>query len=133
MQYNMDNNIDKWSAKTYTNAEFLAHLEDANWHGEMKQLEDAKLSEKELEYIKNKTTLSSWGVGEELTGRENVSKMIQETKEKFRGKDYGYDEYLKAKKTSSLRTRYSDTIKYLKQTTDMSEEEILEMLRKRGK
>ena len=80
MQRHMDNDDRKWSAREYTNAEFLAHMEDANWHSELHQLEDANLTEKELTYIKNKTSLSSYGVGNELTGKANVQKMIDEAK-----------------------------------------------------
>lgn len=82
MQKHMDNNEDHWSGKEYTNAEFLAHLEDANWHGEMKQLREANLTPEQLTEIKDKTTLSSWGVGSELTGKENVQKMIDSVKNK---------------------------------------------------
>lgn len=82
MQKHMNNNEDHWSGKEYTNAEFLAHLEDANWHGEMKQLREANLTPEQLTEIKDKTTLSSWGVGSELTGKENVQKMIDSVKNK---------------------------------------------------
>lgn len=82
MQRHMDNNDDRWSASEYTNAEFLAHLEDSNWHSEMRQLEEAKLTKDQLTAIKNKTTVSAWGVGEELTGKQNVEKMINSVKKK---------------------------------------------------
>ena len=76
MQEHMDRGDERWSAKEYTNAEFLAHMEDANWHPELRQLMDAKVTQEELTKIKNKTTLSSYGVGPMMTGKENVQKMI---------------------------------------------------------
>lgn len=85
LQFHMDRGDERWSAKEYSNAEFLAHMEDANWHGEMKQLEDAKLTAKQLTQIKNKTTISVYGVGSMLTGKENVQKMINSVK-KTKGK-----------------------------------------------
>ena len=71
-----------FSGKEYTNAEFLAHMENANWHSELHQLEDANLTDDELTQIKNKTTLSPYGVGRELTGKENVQKMIDSVRNK---------------------------------------------------
>ena len=82
MQKHMDKEDVVWSGKEYTNAEFLAHLEDANWHGEMKQLREANLTPEQLTEIKDKTTLSPWGVGPGLTGKENVQKMIDSVKNK---------------------------------------------------
>jgi len=67
------------SAKMYTNDEFMEHLEDANWHSERSQLLDANLTNKELEYIKNRTKVSAWGV-DNLTGKEQVDKLIKEAK-----------------------------------------------------
>jgi 5-bromo-4-chloroindolyl phosphate hydrolysis protein len=63
----------------YTNDEFMEHLEDANWHSERSQLLDANLTNKELEYIKNRTKVSAWGV-DNLTGKEQVDKLIKEAK-----------------------------------------------------
>ena len=80
MQAHMDAGDEEWSAKEYSNAEFLAHMEDANWHSELHQLEDAKLTKEQLTKIKNKTKISAYGVGSELTGKENVSKMIASVK-----------------------------------------------------
>ena len=68
------------SAKMYTNDEFMEHLEDANWHRERQLLEDANLTNKELEYIKNRTNVSAWGV-ENLNGKEEVDALIKEAKE----------------------------------------------------
>lgn len=84
--------MDSWTGKEYTNDEFMEHLTDSNWHSERKALEEAKLTNEELSYIKDKTSLSKWGVGEELTGKENVNKMIDEAKGKFRGanKEFHY-------------------------------------------
>ena len=82
MQYHMDRGDERWSATEYTNAEFLAHMEDANWHSEMRQLFDAKITQDELTAIKKKTTLSAWGVGSMMTGRENVEKMINSVRKK---------------------------------------------------
>ncbi len=82
MQSHMDRGDESWNASEYTNAEFLAHLEDSNWHSEMKQLEEANLTEKQLAQIKNETTVSAYGVGRMLTGRENVDKMIKSVKSK---------------------------------------------------
>lgn len=107
-----------WTGKEYTNDEFMEHLEDSNWHSERKQLLDANLTNQELEYIKNKTTLSQWSVGEELTGSANTQKLIDEAKAKFGSKEKGLTEL------------YSGTVEYLKQTTNMSNAEILELLKK---
>lgn len=87
------------SASMYTNDEFMEHLEDANWHSERKQLLDANLTNKELEYIKNKTKVSAWGV-ENLTGKEQVSKLIQESKNQNNNistalRQKAYQKYLK--------------------------------------
>ena len=67
------------SAKMYTNDEFMEHLEDANWHSERKQLIDANLTNQELAYIKDRTKVTAWGV-ENLTGKEQVDKLIKEAK-----------------------------------------------------
>ena len=72
------------SAKMYTNDEFMEHLEDANWHSERRQLLDANLTNKELEYIKNRTNVSAWGV-ENLTGKEQVEGVIKEAKARNAG------------------------------------------------
>ena len=82
-----------WTGKDYTNDEFMEHLEDANWHSERRQLLDAHLTNQEMAYIKNKTSLSQWGVGEELTGSKNVSKMIDEAKSKYRNDISPMSEY----------------------------------------
>ena len=78
-----DGSIDKTvSARMYTNDEFMEHLEDANWHGERRQLLEANLTNQELAYIKDRTKVSAWGV-ENLTGKEQVADLIQEAKSKF--------------------------------------------------
>ena len=107
-----------WTGKEYTNDEFMEHLEDSNWHSERKALLEAGLTNQELSYIKDRTTLSQWSVGEELTGSKNVEKMIKEAKSHF------------ANNSNNLTSRYSGTIDYLKQTTNMSGNEILELLKK---
>ena len=107
-----------WTGKEYTNDEFMEHLTDSNWHQERKMLEEAKLTNQELAYIKDRTTLSQWSVGEELTGSKNVEKMIKEAKNHF------------ASSSSNLMNRYTGTVDYLKQTTNMSGAEILELLKR---
>ncbi len=107
-----------WTGKEYTNDEFMEHLEDSNWHSERKALLEAGLTNQELAYIKDRTTLSQWSVGEELTGSKNVEKMIKEAKNHF------------ASGSNNLMNRYSGTVDYLKQTTNMSGAEILELLKK---
>ena len=82
MQTHMNRGDERWSASSYTNAEFLAHMEDANWHSELRQLEEAGLTKEQLTEIKNKTIISSYGVGSMLTGKENVQKMINSVKKK---------------------------------------------------
>lgn len=99
-----------WSGKEYTNDEFMEHLEDSNWHSERKQLLDANLTNQELAYIKDHTTLSQWGVGEELTGKANVQKLIDEAKDKFGGgnqitnalKNKAYQNYMKQHPNSKM-------------------------------
>ena len=109
-----------WSGKEYTNDEFMEHLTDSNWHSERKALEDAKLTNQELAYIKDRTTLSQWGVGEELTGKDNVNKMIREAKQHFT-KDKGFAK------------RYEGSIDYLQKNTNLSYEQIIEFLKKLDK
>lgn len=79
-KFNEHGDRDTWTGKEYTNDEFMEHLTDANWHQERKMLEEAGLKNSELEYIKDRTSLQKWGVGEELTGKENVNKMISSAK-----------------------------------------------------
>ena len=107
-----------WTGKEYTNDEFMEHLTDSNWHQERKMLEEAKLTNQELAYIKDRTTLSQWSVGEELTGSKNVEKMIKEAKSYY------------SNNSSNLMNRYSGTVSYLQNTTNMSGAEILELLKK---
>lgn len=73
----------KWTGKNYTNDEFIEHLEDANWHTEKSLLLQANLTNAQMKYIKDNTTLSSYSVGPELTGKENVERMIKLAKAKF--------------------------------------------------
>ena len=101
----------------------MEHLTDSNWHQERKMLEDAKLTNQELSYIKDKTTLSHWGVGEELTGSKNTQKLIDEAKAKYRTSS-------SKNESDALTSRYSGTIDYLKQTTNMNGNEILELLKR---
>lgn len=86
---------DKWSGKEYTNDEFMEHLTDANWHHERRMLETAGLTNQELEYVKDHTTLSQWSA--DLDSKK-TQKLIDEAKGKFRGKDkyyYGKEAYEK--------------------------------------
>ena len=103
------------SAKMYTNDEFMEHLEDANWHSERRQLLEAKLTNQELSYIKDRTQVTAWGV-QNLEGKEQVNNLIREAKTKFG--------------SNSLMNRYSGTADYLRQTTNMSGAQILELLKK---
>lgn len=68
------------SAKMYTNDEFMEHLEDANWHTERRMLIDAKLTNKQLEYVKDNTNVSAWGVD---LDKEKTEKLISEAKNKY--------------------------------------------------
>lgn len=105
----------KWSGREYTNDEFMEHLEDANWHTERRMLETAGLTNQQLEYIKDKTTLDSYGVGKELTGRENVQKMINEAKTKFpqgSGKTYNFSE--RRLKETAEKIEYANEMKQYK-------------------
>lgn len=111
---------DKWSGKEYTNDEFMEHLTDANWHTERKMLEDAKLTNQELSYIKDKTTLGQWSAD---LDREKTEKLIDEAKTKFRTSS-------SKNESDALTSRYSGTIDYLKQTTNMNGNEILELLKR---
>lgn len=131
-----------WTGKEYTNDEFMEHLTDSNWHQERKMLEEAKLTNEELSYIKDHTTLSQWSVGEELTGSKNTQKMIDEAKDyskyakKIREKQntpYYKQQMNKAVndlQSSALENKYKGTVDYLKQTTNMSGAEILELLKR---
>ena len=114
-----------WTGKEYTNDEFMEHLTDSNWHSERKALEEAGLTNQELSYIKDRTTLSQWSVGEELTGRKNVEKMINEAKTKYRGNSKP-----EINSSESFTQRYSGSIDYLKQTTNLSGSQIIELLKK---
>lgn len=131
-----------WTGKEYTNDEFMEHLTDSNWHQERKMLEEAKLTNEELSYIKDHTTLSQWSVGEELTGSKNTQKMIDEAKDyskyakKIREKQntpyykQQMDKAVSDLQLSTLENKYKGTVDYLKQTTNMSGAEILELLKK---
>jgi hypothetical protein len=94
------------SAKMYTNDEFMEHLEDANWHSERKQLLDANLTNQELKYIKDRTKVSAWGV-ENLTGKEQVEKLIKEAKSQNNNisnslRQKAYQKYLKEHPASKM-------------------------------
>ena len=75
----MDRGIERWSAKEYTNAEFLAHLEDSNWHSEMRQLQQANLTPQQLTKLKNNVDVGPYTVYG-FTGKEAVAKRIAEVK-----------------------------------------------------
>lgn len=45
-----------WTGKEYTNEEFLANLEDENWHTERGMILDAGLTNKQMEFVKDHTT-----------------------------------------------------------------------------
>lgn len=64
----------------YTNNEFMEHLEDANWHTERRMLLDAKLTEKQLEYVKNNTEVGAWSVG---LDKKKTEQLINEAKIKY--------------------------------------------------
>ena len=94
------------SAKMYTNDEFMEHLEDANWHSERRALLDANLTNKELEYIKDRTKVSAWGV-DNLTGKEQVDKLIKEAKSQNNSinnslRQKAYQKYLKEHPNSKM-------------------------------
>ena len=94
------------SAKMYTNDEFMEHLEDANWHSERRQLLEANLTNQELKYIKDRTKVSAWGV-ENLTGKEQVDKLIKEAKSQNNSisnnlRQKAYQKYLKEHPASKL-------------------------------
>ena len=57
----LDETVGSWTGKEYTNDEFMEHLTDANWHTERKMIEDAKLTNNQLAYVKDNTRLSMWG------------------------------------------------------------------------
>lgn len=103
-----DGSIDRVvSARMYTNDEFMEHLEDANWHGERRQLLDADLTNSELTYIKNRTKVSAWGV-ENLTGKKQVDELIEEAKDysetvkAYNIKQQAYQKYLKVHPDSNI-------------------------------
>lgn len=68
------------SAKMYTNDEFMEHLEDANWHTEREKIIDAKLTNKQLEYVKENTKVSAWGAD---LDKGKTEKLIKEAREKY--------------------------------------------------
>lgn len=97
------------SASMYTNDEFMEHLEDSNWHSERRQLLDANLTNQELKYIKDRTKVSAWGV-ENLTGKEQVSQLIKEAKDKYKSSSINdnirrkaYQKYLKEHPNSKMK------------------------------
>lgn len=97
------------SASMYTNDEFMEHLEDSNWHSERRQLLDANLTNQELKYIKDRTKVSAWGV-ENLTGKEQVSQLIKEAKDKYKSgsindniRRKAYQKYLKEHPNSKMK------------------------------
>ena len=94
------------SAKMYTNDEFMEHLEDANWHSERRALLEANLTNEQLSYIKDKTKVSAWGV-ENLTGKEQVEKMIKEAKSQKNSisnslRQKAYEKYMKEHPLSKI-------------------------------
>ena len=70
---------EKWSAKEYTNDEFMEHLTDSNWHKERKMIEEANLTNKQLTELKNQITVSKWGV--ENFDYNNAKEMIDKVKQ----------------------------------------------------
>ena len=130
MQMHMDRGDERWSASEYTNAEFLAHMEDANWHGEMRQLMDAKITQEELTKIKNKTTLSPYGVGSMLTGKENVEKMINSVRQSKSAGSYNpkiASEILEMKKGGM---NYATAVNYYKSNYNTSLKKAEENVKK---
>ena len=69
---------EKWSAKEYTNDEFMEHLTDSNWHKERSMIEEAKLTNKQLTELKNQIIVSKWGV--ENFDYNNAKEMIDKVK-----------------------------------------------------
>lgn len=87
-----DNENAKWSGKEYTNDEFMEHLEDANWHTERRMLETAGLTNQEMEYVKDHTTLGAWTAD---LDRDKTQKLINEAKDKYRFNKNNSQEYSK--------------------------------------
>lgn len=63
-QDNLVYGTNEWTGKEYTNDEFIEHLIDSNFHAEVRVLGESNLTNKQLAYIKDNTTLSQWGVGD---------------------------------------------------------------------
>ena len=71
-----------WTGKEYTNEEFLANLEDENWHTERKMLLDAGLTNKQMEFVKDNTTFHN---GSPSLDTEITEELIKGAKgEKYR-------------------------------------------------
>lgn len=68
------------TGRIYTNDEFMNHLEDANWHQERRQILDAKLTNKQLEYVKNNTNISAY---EADLDEKRTNQLIKEAKIKY--------------------------------------------------
>lgn len=66
-----------WTGKAYTNDEFMEHLTDANWHSERRMLEDAKLTNAQLTYIKDRVKLGKWSAD---LDKEKTERLINEAK-----------------------------------------------------
>ncbi len=72
----------KWTGKEYTNDEFMANLEDENWHTERKMLLDANLTDKQMEFVKNNTEFHN---GSPSLDREITEELIKGAKgEKYK-------------------------------------------------
>ena len=52
-----------YSGKVYTNAEFMEHLEDGNWHSLHSAILENKLTNAEVSYIKNNMRFGLWSFG----------------------------------------------------------------------
>lgn len=116
---------DKWSGKEYTNDEFMEHLTDANWHHERRMLEGAGLTNQELAYVKDHTTLEQWGA--DLDSKK-TQKLIDEAKAKFR-KPKSNVKTISKKEYDAIPNDYKGTLKDLVNTAEFRGENK-EQLRK---
>ena len=133
-KYDEDGTIKEYKNKTFsgrelTNDEFMEHLEDANWHTERRKLLNANLTNQQMSYIKDKTNLD-WGSAD--LDRERTDKLIEEAKKKYPSSSSNSARYNVTSNTAnkSLTSRYSGTISYLRETTNLSNAEILKLIKK---
>lgn len=80
-----ENPIDQFvSASLFTNDEFIDALEDANWHTERRMLLDAKLTNRQMQYVRENTKLGAYSSD---LNREKTQRLIDEAKTKFPKKE----------------------------------------------